>query len=176
MIATQPAEYFLQTRPEMLPLIPTEARCILDIGCGAGLFGMSIKQRQQAEVWGMEYNPEAASQAERGLDRVLIGDAIIHIQEVPDTYFDAIVCNDILEHLPDPFTFIDILKTKLAPKGVLVVSLPNVRYANNLWNLLFGKDWKYEDSGILDRTHLRFFTKKSIERLFREQHRGNFVF
>ena len=85
--------------------------------------------------------------------------------QIPDGYFDVIVCNDVIEHVLDPESFLVSLKSKLAPAGVLVGSIPNVRFWGNLINLLLRRDWKYEDSGVLDKTHLRFFTFKSFRRL-----------
>jgi len=71
-----------------------------------------------------------------------------------------------LEHLADPYTVLFNIKTKLNKNGVVVSSIPNVRYYSNLKKLLIDKQWQYEDLGILDKTHLRFFTEKSIKDTF----------
>ena len=76
--------------------------------------------------------------------------------------------NDVIEHLLEPWDDIQKLKSKLKSDGIFVSSIPNVRYAKNLFNMLFKRDWKYTDDRILDSTHYRFFTKKSIRRLFEE--------
>jgi len=72
----------------------------------------------------------------------------------------------VLEHTKDPWIVLEKLKTKFNIGGKILASIPNVRFYTNLLNLFFKKDWKYEDVGILDKTHLRFFTKKSMVRLF----------
>ena len=89
------------------------------------------------------------------------------IRYFPDfTNFDVVVCNDVIEHMADHDKFLRDIKGKLAFNGCLVGSVPNVRYFGNLFKLLAKKDWKYEDQGVLDRTHLRFFTEKSLSRTF----------
>ena len=167
-LQTKPQEYFHQKRPEMLEFIPITAEKILDIGCGAGIFGQDLKNKQQAEVWGIEFDTQAGQEARGNLDKVLIGDVNELINQLPDQYFDCIICNDILEHLVDPYGLLRKLKNKLAGTGVIACSLPNVRYLPNLINLCWKKQWHYEDQGILDKTHLRFFTQKSINEMFKD--------
>lgn len=161
-------EYYTKTRSEMLAFVPLHAKKVLDIGCGAGLFGALIKKERGAEVWGVEMDPKVAQSAQGGVDTVLVGDIASLLEKIPEAYFDCIVCNDVLEHLTDPYSVLSVLKKKLSTEGVIVFSLPNVRYFGNLKNLLVHKDWRYQDEGILDRTHLRFFTEKSICRMFQD--------
>ncbi len=85
---------------------------------------------------------------------------------LPQRYFDVVVCNDVIEHMPDHDSFLDAIKTHMAPNGVLVGSIPNVRHYVNLFDMLVGKDWRYRDIGTMDRTHLRFFTERSLRRSF----------
>ncbi len=151
----------------MLAHVPLDRKRVLDIGCGAGSFGKIVKDRNMCEVWGIEMNTQQAQNASKVLDKVVIGDAVIKISEIPYTFFDCIVCNDILEHLVNPFAFLSELRKYLTPGGVLVASIPNVRYYRVLKDLIIRGDWRYKDSGVLDIDHLRFFTKKSIERMFR---------
>ncbi|MCX6778936.1 MAG: class I SAM-dependent methyltransferase, partial [Candidatus Magasanikbacteria bacterium] len=143
-----------------------DAKKILDVGCGMGLFGEQLKKKLNAEVWGMELDNKSGLVAKEKINRVLIGDVFQLINDLPNTYFDCIVFNDILEHLADPFSLLSRIKEKLSTNGVIVCSIPNVRYFINLKNLLVQKQWKYEDAGILDKTHLRFFTQKSIVDMF----------
>ena len=82
--------------------------------------------------------------------------------------FDLIVCNDVIEHLPDADAFVQSVRTKLVPGGHIMASIPNMRHWEVLWQLLVRRDWKYGREGILDRTHLRFFTERSIRRLFED--------
>jgi 2-polyprenyl-3-methyl-5-hydroxy-6-metoxy-1,4-benzoquinol methylase len=162
------AGYYSKTRNEMLEFVPHTVKKVLDIGCAEGEFSLLVKKERDAEVWGIELDEAAAARAQEKIDKVLVGDIATLVEKLPNAYFDCIVCNDVLEHLVDPYAVITILKEKLSKDGVVVFSLPNVRHFGNLKNLLLRKDWRYESEGILDKTHLRFFTEKSIRRMFTE--------
>lgn len=161
--------YYRELRTEMLPFVPLECKRILEVGCSSGNFGMQLKKRQGAEVWGIEPNPEAAINAEKVLDRVINGYFTLDI-DLPRNYFDCIIFNDVLEHMSDPWQSLDFSKELLVKGDVsyMIASIPNFRYIKNIYKLLVNKDFKYEDSGTLDKTHLRFFTLKSIRRMFDE--------
>jgi SAM-dependent methyltransferase len=152
-------------RKPLLKLVPPDAQTILDIGCNRGGFGRAIKAVRDAEVWGVEPDPDSAAAAAQCLDRV-IADVFRPENDIPDTYFDLITFNDSLEHMADPAQALKLCKRKLRPKGRIHGCVPNMRHIENLEHLIFDKDWRYEDHGIRDRTHLRFFTEKSIVRLF----------
>lgn len=158
--------YYSHPRPEMLRYVPKTARHVLELGCAEGAFAAAVKDRTGAEVWGIELSETAARQAGSVLDRVLVGDAADRIAELPDSYFDAIVCNDVLEHLVDPLAILTALRSKLKPDGIVIASIPNIRYLPALSKIVFRRDFPQDDIGIFDRTHLRFFTRKSIARLF----------
>ena len=160
------SDYYAQSRKEMLPYMPVQVTRLLDLGCNKGAFGFLIKSIFGSEVWGIELDADFAEVATKQIDKVIVGDLNAIIPDLPDHYFDCISCNDILEHLVDPYSVLTLLKSKLAPEGVIVCSLPNVRYWDNLKNLLLHKQWKYMDHGILDRTHLRFFTELSMRDMF----------
>jgi 2-polyprenyl-3-methyl-5-hydroxy-6-metoxy-1,4-benzoquinol methylase len=157
--------YAESVRSEMLPFIPESARTILDVGCSVGNFGALLKKERGAEVWGIEPDPEAAKQAEQRMDRVICGyyDADL---DLGGKRFDCIVFNDVLEHMVDPYSALRRARSFLNDDGVVVASIPNVRYFGNIWLLMVDKSWEYQDTGILDRTHLRFFTEKSIRSTF----------
>ncbi len=138
---------------------------MLDIGCGGGGFGELVKIEKGSEVWGIDLSSRAIELAKDKLDHAIWGEYSENIA-VPDHYFDVITFNDSLEHFPDPMPALQLCKQKLTPGGFVICSLPNVRYIENVIHFLFDMDWKYQDAGILDYTHLRFFTKKSMERLF----------
>ena len=156
--------YFEFDRPELVALVPTTARDVVDVGCGAGRLGAAIKARQECRVVGIEHNPIAASVARTRLDLVVEGDAEALDWPFPEQSFDAVVCGDVLEHLRDPLAFLRRVRTWLRPDGVLVTSLPNVRHHSVIRGLLSG-DWTYEPAGLLDHTHLRFFTRREVEKL-----------
>ncbi len=159
--------YYQQNRLEMLEFVPKESQKILDIGCGEGNFAAILKESTNAQIWGIEKNENAASLAKEKLDKVLVGDIVEIVKDLEKNSFDCIVLNDILEHLAYPNNLLKNLKAILSKDGVIVFSVPNVRYLLNLKRLLINKDWRYEDEGVLDRTHLRFFTKKSLIETFK---------
>jgi len=160
-------KYYANVRPEMLQFIPNNAKRILEVGCAQGNFSAQLIN-DGIEIWAIEPNKESAKVAAEKLFKVLVGTVEEKISEIPDNYFNVIIMNDVIEHLLEPWDDIQKLKSKLNEDGVFVSSIPNVRYAKNLFNMLFKRDWKYTDDRILDITHFRFFTKKSTRRLFEE--------
>ena len=164
----KPSGYYDNVRVEMLQYLPENAKFVLDVGCGDGSFSEIIKTQNKAEVWGIELMEIHGKKAQKKIDKVFIGPCENFIKELPDNFFDVIYFNDVLEHLVDPYVVIETLKSKLSEKGVIVSSLPNVRFFKTFMRVLINKDWMYEDYGVMDKTHLRFFTKKSIKRMYEE--------
>jgi 2-polyprenyl-3-methyl-5-hydroxy-6-metoxy-1,4-benzoquinol methylase len=164
---TKPTQYFGQLRTEMLPFVPADCRKLLDVGCGSGSFGAELKRRRKVEVWGIEPVTHAAKIAATNLDHVVEG---IFAPEagLPTSAFDAVIFNDVLEHLFDPVAALEYAKTLLSRRGVVVASIPNIRHFPSQWQVLVRGEWQYADYGIFDRTHLKFYTKKSIMALFAE--------
>ena len=158
--------YYDNKRMEILDLLPPNYYKVLEIGCGYGQFCSNLKC--ECEYWGVEVDKVAGKIAENNLYKVIIGDYFKIYKSLPDNYFDLIICNDIIEHMHDYEYFFETIKNKMAEKSYLIGSIPNVRFYSNLFRLLIFKDWRYQDSGILDNTHLRFFTKKSLIRIFSE--------
>lgn len=158
--------YYENTRPEVAAMIDFAPRRALEIGCGAGAFRANLPA--QCEVWGVEPVAAVAAQAAQRLQRVLVGQLDDVQRELPDRHFDLIVCNDVIEHIADTDRALAIVRAKLAAGGRVVGSVPNVRYVGNLWELLVQRDWRYRDEGVLDRTHLRFFTRRSLLRTLAE--------
>lgn len=160
--------YFTGKRPEMLQFIPKEAKKVLEIGCSDGSFGTTVKNEKQAEVWGIELDEKAGAVAKTRLDKVFIGNLEDNFTSLPEKYFDCIIFNDVLEHLMDPWAVLKTMKRFLTENGQLIASIPNFCFWANLVQIVMKGDWQYESSGILDYTHIRFFTKKSINRMFLE--------
>jgi 2-polyprenyl-3-methyl-5-hydroxy-6-metoxy-1,4-benzoquinol methylase len=152
----------------MVRFVPDNSRRILDLGCGEGSFGAVLKSLMNCEVWGVEIDDAAARIAEKKYDKVTCGDFLSLEKELPLKYFDCVIANDVIEHFADPAEVLSRIGQLLAPNGKLVFSIPNVRYFENLYELIIKKDWKYRSSGTLDFGHLRFYTKKSITDLFHE--------
>ena len=152
-------DYFRHGRQEMLPFIPARRGRVLEIGCGEGGFSGSLPGVD--EVWGIEPSASATVATKR-LTRVFQATFDDASAELPLAYFDLVICNDVIEHMARPHDFLSRIAQYIAPGGMLVGSIPNVRYYENMFQYLFEKDWHYRDSGILDRTHLAFFTEKSL--------------
>ena len=161
------SNYYEFTRPEVQAMVSHGSQVILDVGCASGRMAGELKSKLQAEVWGIEPVEDVARQAERLLDRVIVAPVEQAIQEVPDGYFDCVIFADVLEHLQDPDRVLIEIKSKLKPTGEIVASIPNVRHWSVVKDLLEGR-WEYVDAGILDRTHLRFFTRQSVQNLFKK--------
>jgi len=155
--------YYQNYRSEMQPLLPENYSRVLEIGCGEGYFRNNLSLDH--EYWGVEPTPEIAQRAKERLDKVLIGTYDEVANHIPSAYFDLVICNDVIEHMTDHDQFLQAIKSKMKPGGSLVASIPNVRHILNLFEVLVKKDWQYKNAGILDRTHFRFFTKKSLQRI-----------
>ncbi|NDP46988.1 MAG: glycosyltransferase [Sulfuriferula multivorans] len=156
--------YYGSLRPEVLALVPYQAKRILDIGCGNGTLGHAIKDRQNAEVDGVELVKAAADIAATHLDQVWSGPIEDVLGLIPDSHYECIICADVLEHLNDPWGVLNRLAEKLTPAGSLVISLPNIGHWSIIDELQKGQ-WSYSKDGILDITHLRFFTRQSMREL-----------
>lgn len=164
----KPDGYYKNIRHEMLAFLPSDAKRVLDVGCGVGAFANAIKTKYEAEVWGIELMPDAAREATKVLDKVFVGPCEEFIEQLPDDFFDVIYFNDVLEHLVDPYSILEIIKNKLSKNGVVISSIPNVRYYRVFREIYFKEDFKYREDGVMDKTHLRFFTKKSIQRMYED--------
>lgn len=155
--------YYQSERRELLPYIPRQGSKLLDVGCGEGAFAMMLKREcGYTEAWGMEFDDKAAQVAATRLDRVLHGDAAQTLADLPDGYFDLVCMNDVIEHLMWPEEFLNRLRAKLSPNARIFCAVPNIRQYRLLWNLLQYQDFEYTDGGLLDRTHLRFFTRRTF--------------
>ncbi len=165
--------YQQEPRKELLDLIPLENRNgnVLEIGAGAGDTLLYAKEKEFAKnIYGVELcNIENSNQTNSIFSNFIIGN--IETLELPfdKNSFDVIICGDVLEHLVDPYKVLKVLKTYLKEDGVMVASIPNIREFKTMKKIFFDGDFKYEDSGILDRTHLKFFTKKNIIDLFKNE-------
>jgi methionine biosynthesis protein MetW len=168
-VSPQDDSYFEFDRPEVRALVPTEARRVLDVGCGAGALGAALREERGIEVMGLELSADAAARARERLDAVVEAD-IDALVELPFERgsFDAMVFGDVLEHLRDPHRLLRVLRPWLADDGTLVCSIPNVGHWSVVLPLLTQDRWPYADAGLLDRTHVHFFTLTEAELMLRE--------
>lgn len=161
--------YYRSERSEMLPFIPEKAQHFVDLGCGAGNFGAFLRQtRPGCSVIGVEIHSQSAIEARDRLDNVIELPVELALDSMEAASIDCVICNDVLEHLVDPWAVCRQIKRILRQDGAIVASIPNVRHFPVFKKYFFDSEWKYEKWGVLDRTHLRFFTKSSIEHLFSE--------
>jgi 2-polyprenyl-3-methyl-5-hydroxy-6-metoxy-1,4-benzoquinol methylase len=142
-------------------------RRVLDVGAADGLLARRLSERGW-RVTAIEGDPALAAAAAPHVERLVRADLNAGVPAV-DGPFHAIVYGDVLEHLVDPLTVLRGLNRALGPAGVILVSIPNVAHLWMRLSLLGGR-FQYGDRGILDRTHLRFFTERSLRDLLREAH------
>jgi 2-polyprenyl-3-methyl-5-hydroxy-6-metoxy-1,4-benzoquinol methylase len=153
-------------RLKVLAHVPTRARSILDVGCNTGAFGHALKQFHPASVvWGVEPIKSAAAIASGRYDRVVVG-TYPEAMPTTDRRFDCIVFNDVIEHMAQPELALETARASLSPGGTILASIPNVKYLRVVFDLVAPGHWTYTETGILDKTHLRFFTRQSIADLF----------
>lgn len=138
---------------------------VLDVGCAVGRLGEYLSQNKKCVVDGIEVDQSAAAIAAR-----FYRDVIVHDIEQAGWWtelygrrYDVVVCADVLEHLREPDALLKRLTQMLAPGGRLLLSVPNISHAGVLWELFMG-DFRYRNRGLLDKTHLRFYTERSLLR------------
>lgn len=143
-------------------------KSVLEVGCATGYITKILVERG-CDVIGIEVDPDAAKAAERWAERVVVGDIdegeVWHY--VKDESFDVVLLGDVLEHLHDPLLSLREAVRKVKPSGFVVTSLPNVAHGDVRMSLMQGQ-FRYVDKGLLDRTHMKFFTYESARELLTE--------
>ena len=144
--------YYENERREVARLVPREAMRILDVGCGRGMLGRVLKEQVLGRhVTGIEAEPGIAIDAGRLLDRVITGDIQTLDSSALTGEYDCIICADVLEHLVEPLLALRRLREHMAPSGLLVCSIPNIRHYTAVMRLV-GSGLSYDDFGLFDRT------------------------
>ena len=159
-------QYFQYNRNEMIKFIPKDSRVTLEVGCGVGNFSNTLKGLG-ITVWGVEPDYDSFLVAGKKLDKVYHGSFEDVYNNLPLSAFDVIIFNDVLEHMVDPWKILEMSKKLLNQEGVIVASIPNFLYFHEFLNFILNKNFDYQKAGIFDKTHLRFFTKKSIVEMFK---------
>jgi len=151
----------------MIELVGGSKR-VLDVGCASGYLARALGERG-CSVSGLEHDPEAAEEARPYLEQLVVGDVeeLDLLEAFGERRFDVIVFGDVLEHLRDPLAVLRSARGLLAERGSVVASIPNVAHGSVRLALLAGR-FDYQPLGLLDSTHVRFYTRASVEELFRD--------
>lgn len=165
----KPDGYFARARTEILPLLPHRADRVLEIGCGSGATLAWLKEIGLAgHTTGIELAKHMADVAVDNVDCLVTGDAEAMLADGSSaSVYDLVLCLDVLEHMVDPWQMMHKIAHVLKPGGLVVSSIPNVRHFGVLMPLTLKGQWNYLEEGILDRTHLRFFTRDSATELMK---------
>jgi 2-polyprenyl-3-methyl-5-hydroxy-6-metoxy-1,4-benzoquinol methylase len=144
---------------KLLALVGSGKR-VLDVGCSSGYLARPLVG-QGCTVVGLELDPEAAAEARKICEEVLVGD--VETMELPfePESFDVVLCGDLVEHLRDPEAFLSRVRPLLRKDGKLMLTTPNVANWAMRLGLLAGR-WRYTERGILDRTHTHLFTRATL--------------
>lgn len=153
--------YFNDHRWDLFSLVPQNANSILDIGCGDGWLARQLKLTRTCSVTGIEMNTSSGEKASKILNKVFIQDIEQFSFPFTKKSFDCIILGDILEHLKNPWGILQKLVWFLKDDGFIIISIPNIGHYTTLLSLFKGK-FEYTNEGILDKTHLRFFTLQGI--------------
>ncbi len=162
-------QYFKFIRYDLIEFVSFGENRVLEIGCGEGLTGSTLKELGKAkEVVGIELDRTAAEKAKRRIDKVIPAN-VEHLElSFSEGYFNYLIMGDVIEHMVDPWRVLSVLRRFLSPEGYLVASIPNVGHWRILKDLVLLDKWDYQEAGLLDKGHLRFFTKRSIVRMLME--------
>src|SRR5215203_583761 len=161
--------YFTNPRMDLVKLIPHNSdNKILEIGAGGGDTLIEIKrQRLASEVVGVELmEMRNSNQNNPEIDRFIICDVEKANFDFSKSYFDVVLLGDVLEHLLDPWAFLENIAPYVKKGGLCIASIPNIRYYTAMFRIFFKGNFGYEEQGLFDRTHFRFFCKKNMKDLF----------
>ena len=158
-------KYYNFVRQDLLEIVPEIYGTVLDVGCGSGATMRHLLEKGVDEVTGVEFSAVACEQAWGNNLNVIKAD--IQKDELPfqEKTFDFILFADVLEHLYDPWKTLRDFTKFLKDDGTVLLSIPNVKHYRVLRKLLFNDEWTYVSAGVLDFTHVRFFTRKEALRL-----------
>jgi 2-polyprenyl-3-methyl-5-hydroxy-6-metoxy-1,4-benzoquinol methylase len=156
-------QYYFSMREDLIRLIPPQAQNILEVGCAAGLTGKALREKGFKEIVGIEVNEEVAQKGKLYYDKLMIEDVEKISLPFEKEHFDCILYGDVLEHLVDPWQVLKNHHAFLKKGGTIICSIPNIRHYRIMKKLFFKGKWEYTKDGIMDKTHLRFFTLDSIQ-------------
>ncbi len=155
--------YFATINSDLVSQIPYQPGKILDVGCATGNLGQEVIDKKHPEIYeGIEVVPSIAKIAKKYLSKVYVGQAEEWLSKLKTGYYDWVILADSLEHTVDPWSILKEVNRILKEDGHIIVSLPNVRNLGVITEVLVKGTWNYKEMGILDKGHLRFFTRKNI--------------
>jgi 2-polyprenyl-3-methyl-5-hydroxy-6-metoxy-1,4-benzoquinol methylase len=158
-------EYFEGCREHLLQLVPSLAgKSVLELGCGLGRTLARAKELGASRCVGVEYVREIASEAAENpaIDQIYAHDLNFGLPSIGNQKFNVVIASHVLEHLQNPWKLLRELQSHISKDGLLIGEVPNVRHLSVLIPLIFRDEFVYQEEGILDRTHLRFFTAKTL--------------
>lgn len=165
----KPTQYFDGTRHDIigqLPFAPDAA--ILEVGCGGGGTGaLALATGKCRRYHGIEIEPGAAAQARKALTEVLVDNIETMRLPYPEASFDVVIVSEVLEHLVDPWAAVARLARSLKPSGIMIATVPNVSHWRVIGALFKGR-FDYCEMGVMDRTHLRWFTPSTLQSMFKD--------
>lgn len=178
--------------PDLLRIIPSDAKRVIEIGCSSGALAREYKKNHENVNWvGVEIDQSYAEMAKRYCDSTLVA----NIDDCDDSFYeefsdrDCWVFGDTLEHLKDPWSVLQKIRNVMPAGGSVAVCIPNAQHWSLIIKFALG-EFRYEDSGLLDKTHLRWFSRKTMlemfqssglkvvegfPRIFNEQSRGKYL-
>lgn len=162
--ARDAGSYFANERPEMVAELPRPIGRVLDVGCGSGGVGRTLRGAGAARIVGIEPHVASANAAREVLDAVHVGTAEEVVPRLEER-FDAILLYDVLEHTVDPAVVLDLVATVAAPGALVHISVPNARHYSLIRDLVLRGTFGYAEWGHRDTTHLRWFTRRDLEAL-----------
>jgi 2-polyprenyl-3-methyl-5-hydroxy-6-metoxy-1,4-benzoquinol methylase len=165
--ADKPEDYFSGARTDIVDSLSSDnSRGILELGCGEGVLGAYARASGKCGLYvGIEFSPAAAAVARGRVDELYCVDVEEFDPPFKEGFFDVLIANEVLEHLVDPWRIVKQYRRYLKDGAMVFASCPNVAHRATIGMLLRG-DWSLEDSGRMDRTHLRWFTPKTFREMF----------
>ena len=164
------AQYHTNPRVEIMSFLDEAPGTVLDIGCGGGATGVLVKEKfPGTRVVGIEINRAAAEHARQHLDHVICAaiDDVVAARDLQVHAISTVLLLDVLEHLYDPWRALQRIRSWLTPGTRVIASVPNIRNLATLSGLA-GGDFEYQANGVLDITHIRFFTRSTLRDLFEQ--------
>ena len=157
-----------QHNPELLTLIPIQSKNLIEIGCSSGALAREFKKNSSDCHWlGIEIDSKFADMAKRYCDKTIV----LNIESATENFWeetknaDCWIFGDVLEHLKDPWAILKLIRANISKTGSVVACIPNAQHWTLQAKLSVG-DFRYEESGLLDKTHLRWFTRQTIIEMF----------